>query len=176
MQDLCTKSTPSKANRLIALNLFLDAEGILRVGDRLAQSELRYEQKHPAVLPQQHHLTNSLNAIRQAYWPINGRVAVKAAIRKCVICHRMQARTPQYQIGQLPINRVKFERPFSVVDMDYCGPLYIKKKKYCNTKRLKTYAALFVCFSTKTAYVKLLNDLTSEAFLPALRRFVARRE
>nr|XP_033189843.1 uncharacterized protein LOC117156692 [Bombus vancouverensis nearcticus]XP_033191415.1 uncharacterized protein LOC117157482 [Bombus vancouverensis nearcticus] len=133
MQDLRATSPPSKSNRLISLSPFLDAEGIIRVGGRLAHSGLRYEQKHLAVLPPQHHLTNliirethirqghsgvqgTLHVVRQAYWPINGRVAVKAAIRKCVICRRMQARAPQYPI--LPANRVKLERPFLVVGID----------------------------------------------------------
>lgn len=133
MQDLRATSPPSKSNRLISLSPFLDAEGIIRVGGRLAHSGLRYEQKHPAVLPPQHHLTNliirethirqghsgvqgTLHVVRQAYWPINGRVAVKAAIRKCVICRRMQARAPQYPI--LPANRVKLERLFLVVGID----------------------------------------------------------
>jgi hypothetical protein len=90
------------------------------------------------------------------------------------MCHRMQARIPQYPMGQLPLNRVKFERPFLVVGIDYCGPLYIKEKKHRNTKRLKTYAALFVRFSTQAVHVELVSDLTPEAFLAALRRFFAR--
>lgn len=66
-----------------------------------------------------------LNAVRQI-WLVNGRVAVKSVIRKCVICYRMQARTLQYAIAQLPTNRDKFEQPFLVVSTDYCRPFYNK--------------------------------------------------
>jgi hypothetical protein len=92
-----------------------------------------------------------LNAVRQI-WPVNGRVAVKSVIRKCVICYRMQARTLQYAIAQLPTNRDKFEQPFLVVSTDFCRPFYIKEKKHRNAKRLVAYTALFVCFSTKTVH------------------------
>jgi hypothetical protein len=66
VQDLHTKAAPSKTNRLSALNPFINlTPGIIRVGGRLAQSELRYEEKHPAVLPQEHHITNLI--IREAH-------------------------------------------------------------------------------------------------------------
>jgi hypothetical protein len=43
IQDLVANATASKTNQLIALNPFMDAEGIIRVGGRLAQSELKAE-------------------------------------------------------------------------------------------------------------------------------------
>ncbi|XP_015437076.1 PREDICTED: uncharacterized protein LOC107192363 [Dufourea novaeangliae] len=87
----------------------------------------------------------------------------------------MAPATPQYPIGQLPKHRVTFTRPFLMTGVDYCGPFYIKEKKHRNTKKIKTYAAIFVCFSTKAVHVELVSDLTSEAFLAALKRFFARR-
>lgn len=36
VQDLIIKTTPSKVNRLISLNPFMNAEGIIRVRGRLA--------------------------------------------------------------------------------------------------------------------------------------------
>lgn len=40
---------------------------------------------------------------------------------------------------------------------------------------LKTYVCLFVCFTTKAVHLELVTDLTTDAFLAALRRFTARR-
>ena len=40
---------------------------------------------------------------------------------------------------------------------------------------VKTYLAVFVCFSTKAAHLEVVSDATTEAFLACLRRFVSRR-
>ncbi|XP_044764471.1 uncharacterized protein LOC123321032 [Coccinella septempunctata] len=42
-------------------------------------------------------------------------------------------------------------------------------------KVLKAYLCLFVCFTTKALHLELVSDLSSEAFLAALKRFIARR-
>ena len=40
----------------------------------------------------------------------------------------------------------------------------------------KGYIAIFVCFVTKAVHIEVVTSLTTEAFLAALRRFIARRE
>jgi len=64
--------------------------GILRVGGWLKYANVRYSQKHPILLPRSHYVTeliirdihkkyyhsgiqSNLNAIRQRYWPIDGK-------------------------------------------------------------------------------------------------------
>ena len=41
--------------------------------------------------------------------------------------------------------------------------------------RFKCYVALFICLSTKAVHLELVRDLTTQAFIAALRRFTARR-
>ena len=43
-------------------------------------------------------------------------------------------------------------------------------------KTNKSYIALFVCYSTKAIHLEVTSELTTEAFIAALRRFVSRRE
>jgi secreted Zn-dependent insulinase-like peptidase len=40
---------------------------------------------------------------------------------------------------------------------------------------MKGYIAIFVCFATKAIHIEVVTSLTTEAFLAALRRFIARR-
>lgn len=42
-------------------------------------------------------------------------------------------------------------------------------------KTHKTYVALFICFSTKAIHLEAVNELSTAAFLAALRRFIGRR-
>ncbi|GFY06137.1 integrase catalytic domain-containing protein [Trichonephila clavipes] len=54
----CNKHLP-KSSKLQSLNVFLDSEGILRVGGRLRlQQTLKFEQKHPMLIPKEHHFTS----------------------------------------------------------------------------------------------------------------------
>jgi hypothetical protein len=39
---------------------------------------------------------------------------------------------------------------------------------------IKGYIAIFVCFVTKAIHIEVVTSLTIEAFLAALRRFIAR--
>ena len=41
--------------------------------------------------------------------------------------------------------------------------------------KVKAYAALFICLVTKAIRIELVSDLTTEALLAALRRFMAIR-
>jgi hypothetical protein len=58
--------------------------------------------------------------------------------------------------------------------VDYLGPFEIKSG---NTRRkitAKCYVALFICMATKVINLELVSNLTSEAFIAALKRFIAR--
>ncbi|CAK9820254.1 hypothetical protein ANTPLA_LOCUS10516 [Anthophora plagiata] len=78
-------------------------------------------------------------------------------------------------MGDLPESRLAPTRPFEIVGIDYCGPFLIKEKKFRNQSRLKSYVAVFACFSTKALHLELATDLTSESCLGTLKRFFARR-
>ena len=78
-------------------------------------------------------------------------------------------------MGDLPAARITESRPFTNVGIDYCGPFYIKERKDRNRRKLKVYVAVVVCLAVKAVHLELVSDLTSEAFIAALRRFIARR-
>jgi len=78
-------------------------------------------------------------------------------------------------MGQLPMNRINPARVFQHSGVDYCGPFHIKQSRRRGASTMKSYVAVFVCLATKAIHLELVSDLTTQAFLAALRRFVARR-
>ncbi|GFT64481.1 integrase catalytic domain-containing protein [Trichonephila clavipes] len=94
----CNKPLP-KSSKLQSLNVFLDSEGILRVGECLRlQQTLKFEQKHPMFIPKNHHFTSliikhfhkvnfhagqelDLSLIRQRFWIPHGKSAVKKELQ-----------------------------------------------------------------------------------------------
>ncbi|XP_076384172.1 uncharacterized protein LOC143262191 [Megalopta genalis] len=179
-------------SKLRPLHPFLDNEGILRVGGRLQNSTLAFAQKHPILLPRSHHVTDliildahtkglhsgitaTLHDVRQTYWPIDGRNATRKIVRQCVRCFRVNPPTVDYLMGNLPAARVTESRPFRNSGVDYCGPFYIKERRHRNRTRIKVYVAVFTCFVTKAVHLEVAGDLTTDDFMAALKRFVARR-
>ncbi|GJQ75226.1 hypothetical protein Trydic_g9826 [Trypoxylus dichotomus] len=61
------------------------------------------------------------------------------------------------------------------VGIDFAGPLYNKASVTRTQKLVKSYVCLFICFVTKAVHIELVGDLTTENFLNALKRFIARR-
>ncbi|XP_050493066.1 uncharacterized protein LOC126874753 [Bombus huntii] len=177
--------------KLTRLNPFVDKEGILRVGGLLSHSSMTFAQKHPIVLPKSSVTTRiiehehkihmhsgtqaTLYAVRQRYWPVDGRSQIWRAIKGCVRCCRAQPPPVEYVMGDLPEARVTESRPFTNVGVDYCGPFHIKEKRDRDRRQIKVYVAIFVCLAVKAVHTELVDDLTSEAFIAALRRFIARR-
>jgi len=78
-------------------------------------------------------------------------------------------------MGDLPTDRVSFSRPFTYTGIDYAGPFEIKNYTGRAFLITKGYVCVFVCFSTKAIHLEPTSDLTTEKFLAAFVRFVARR-
>lgn len=182
----------SKKNRLISLTPFLVNNDILRVGGRLDNSAYSYDIKHPILLCSKHHITKIifhmyhlrllhagpqllLSNIRQAYWPLGGRNLSKSIVKGCVKCFRFKASNIQPIMGQLVESRTTLEFPFLHCCVDYTGSILIANRKGRGCQLIKSYLCIFVCLSVKAVHLELVTDLTTEGFMAALNRFVARR-
>lgn len=77
-------------------------------------------------------------------------------------------------MGNLPPHRVQPARPFLNSGVDYCGPFWVHFKTR-GKRPQKAYLAIFCCFATKAVHLELVTDLTTEAFIGALKRFIGRR-
>lgn len=180
------------SSSLSSLSPFIDNNGLLRVGGRLDNASLSYAIKHPVIIPKGHPLVQLIireyhinglhsgltllhNTIRQKFWLINSRVEIKRLIKSCTVCARYRFTSAQQLMGTLPTPRVTPNRPFLISGVDLAGPFNIKPSKLRKAPILKCYLCIFVCFSVKAIHVEVVSDMSAEAFLAALRRFVSRR-
>ncbi|GFX82739.1 putative gag-pol protein [Trichonephila clavipes] len=138
-----------------------DEHGLVRVGGRLQNSQLRFNSKHPIILPSQHSISELLikeqhiahlhagptllaHVLRQSHWIVGSRKLINKCIRKCLKCNKFKTSTTTPQLmGNLPKHRVTLERPFFSCGIDYAGPVLIKCNKGRGTKSTKGYIALF---------------------------------
>ncbi|UYV63214.1 hypothetical protein LAZ67_2003462 [Cordylochernes scorpioides] len=171
--NACIKNIPlPRKSRLISLNIFINSQGILRVGGRLRHSDLDIDQKHPMLIPKDHfvtklivlhyHLNNlhsgtqlTLSLIRNKFWIPSGRNLIKRVLNQCLVCLK--------------------GRPFEKIGIDLAGPIQAKPMLKRSKVIFKFYIVLFVCFTTKAIHLEISSDLTAETFLAALKRFISRR-
>ncbi|GFX36629.1 integrase catalytic domain-containing protein [Trichonephila clavipes] len=78
-------------------------------------------------------------------------------------------------MGNLPKERLITDYPFNCSGVDFSGPFFIKNKGQRKGNLFKVYICIFVCFVFKAVHIELVSDLTSQAFIAALKRFMARR-
>nr|XP_053608986.1 uncharacterized protein LOC128674488 [Plodia interpunctella] len=81
----------------------------------------------------------------------------------------------QQLMGDLPSARTEIAPAFFHTGVDYTGSLEVKANRTRNAASMKGYVALFICMVTKAIHLELVTDLSSSAFLAALRRMSARR-
>ncbi|XP_011859066.1 PREDICTED: uncharacterized protein LOC105556582 [Vollenhovia emeryi] len=182
----------NKSSNLLSLAPFMGEDGLIRVGGRLKASALSFDACHQIVLPRNHiltkriieleHLRNmhsglqaTMAAVRQRFWPLSLRSATRKVINNCLPCFKARPVFSEAQMGSLPASRIRFSRPFSHCGVDYAGPVTLREGKRRNSRNHKAYIAVFVCFATKAIHLELVSDLTTDAFIAALKRLISRR-
>ncbi|CAH8641973.1 unnamed protein product [Schistosoma margrebowiei] len=164
-------------------------DGLLCVGGRLSYSDVPNAFKHPIILPSRHLVTEMivrhyhkeqghtgtsqvLAMIRKRYWIIKGTSTVKRVIGKCVTCRRFTMNTGQQLMAPLPACRFQPGwYSFSVVGVDYFGPLVVKRGRSLE----KRYGCIFTCLQTRAVHIELTHSLNTDSFIMALLRFIGRR-
>ena len=180
----------SRSSCLRYLDAILGKDGLLRVGGRLENAPINVDQRHPPILHGSHQITKLLihhlhvthhhagpstlmGILAANYYVLRARVAVRNVVRCCVICRRRNFKTIQQRMGQLPAARVTPAPPFSIVGVDFAGPITTGVGKVRKPTKLKAYISVFVCSVTKATHLEPVSDLSTRAFVAALR-FVAR--
>ncbi|GFX95268.1 integrase_H2C2 domain-containing protein [Trichonephila clavipes] len=149
---LVFKSLQSNAfqdERLLAkMQAFKDEDGLLIIRTKLVDSYEKEDFKFPILLPADD-------------------VVVKL-IREEHVKAMHAAKHVEVPFAPLPRDRVTQTKIFEVTGVDYAGPLYLKSKA-------KAWIVLFTCAVYQAVHFELVQSLTTDTFIQALRRFIARR-
>ena len=116
--------------------------------------------------------TVTVTEIKRQIWVTQAMMEASECIKKCVTRFRFNSGPTQQLMGDLLSSRIKIpERAFSCVGLDFAGPLTFKNGTEC----VKSYVAVLLCFASKAVHLEAVSSLTSDAIVPVLRRFIARR-
>ncbi|XP_071052908.1 uncharacterized protein [Onthophagus taurus] len=171
---------------------FIDREGLIRVGGRLKYAVIPFDHKHPVLLPKTNRVSELLveelhkkhlhvgqktlqSLVMRQYWILGSRSLVHRVVSRCIRCVKCKPRSYAPLMADLPAFRVAEAKAFSRVAVDFAGPLYTTISRCRGAKCIKSYISVFVCTSTKAIHLELVSDLSTEAFIAALRRFTSRR-
>ncbi|XP_055613760.1 uncharacterized protein LOC129760181 [Uranotaenia lowii] len=189
-KDLEKNGQVERRSRIAKLNPFVE-DGTIRIGGRLSNAPLPDSRKHPWVLDHRHPLALLIMreyhlhqfhagqqlliaSVRRSFWPTNINSLARKVIHECVPCFKSRPKISEQIMSDLPSVRVTPSSAFLKVGVDYCGPFNVS---YPNRRAtpVKCYVAIFVCLAVKAVHLELVMDLTTEAFVAALRRFIGRR-
>ncbi|XP_075150646.1 uncharacterized protein LOC142224745 [Haematobia irritans] len=179
---------------LKCLNPFIDSSSgidILKVGGRLELTDIPEAQKHAIILPKNNnfvicyvrhlHIKNYgagpkalVSLTRMRYWIINLRSLCRKIVNSCPHCIRYRPKLLQQMISNLPVDRLNPSTGFARCAGDFCGPVNTYLRIQCKIP-YKTYIAVFVCLATKAVHIEAVSDLSTDAFIEALKRMIGRR-
>ena len=164
-------------------------DGIIKCGGRLDNADIAEETKHPVLLPKSDYFTRliiqdihrramhggvstTVASLRHSFWIPSARQQVRAVLRGCVICTRLNGRAyVAPDPPSLPKERVWNQPPFTGTGIDLTGALYVRD----DAAEKKVYVALFTCTSSRAVHLEVVENLSAVEFRDALRRFANRK-
>lgn len=182
-----------KDSSLTRLDPYLDDNSILRVGRRLRLADIGENLKNPCIIPRSHiarlFITNqddlvhhqgrhyTEGAVRSAgYWIIGCKKLVSSVIYHCMVCRKLRGRLEHQKMADLPLSRLTSSPPFAYVGVDMFGHWeVVTRKTHGRRANSKRWAILFTCLSSRASHIEVVEDMSSSAFINALRRFISLR-
>ena len=164
-------------------------DGLLRVGGRLENAPLHRDAKHPIILPTSHHVVgliisfyhqasghsgteHVLSMIRERFWIIKARAAVRKSLNSCFNCRKRQAPVGEQKMANLPRDRITPDKPpFTYVGVDCFGPFLVRRGR----SQVKRYGVVFTCLTVRAIHIEVVHSLDTDSFLQSMSRFICRR-
>ena len=111
------------------------------------------------------------SVLRQEYWNVGLRNALRSVKAKCVKCRTQRAGVSQPIMADLPRERLQ-ERvfPFTNTGFEHFDPFEVKFMR----KTMKRWCCLFTCLMTRAVHIEVVS-LEAETCLTAITRFLSRR-
>ena len=177
----------AKNSKLLKFTPYLDEKGTMRMRGRVT-SPLSYKEINPVILTKSslakllvthyHQITHhqghnpTIAALRQAgFWVTGVSTLAKNIVHHCIRCRRNRAKPEEQQMGLLPKERTNLSPPFTHVGIDTFGHFLVKERR----TELKRYGVLFTCLYSRALHIEVVDDLSTDSFLQALRRIQAVR-
>lgn len=163
--------------------------GLLCVGGRLSLANIAPSERHPIILPYKGHLTDMviqyyhehsnhvgimyvLGLMREKFWVVKGNAVVRRVLGKCIKSRKAHGKVIEQQMADLPPDRVEAGKPpFYRSGVDLFGPFFIKRGRV----QIKHWGVIFTCLNMRAIHLEVASNLTSDSFINAFRRFLARR-
>ena len=141
-EEVMNPSLIKKSSTIVKLDPKM-VDGFLRVGGRLRHTPIEVDAKYPIILLKRHHVTELfireyhercghsgleyvLSLLRQRFWIIKARSAIRRVLDSCFSCKRQQVPAGTQKMADLPKDQVTPNLPpFTNVGVDCFGPITI---------------------------------------------------
>ncbi|GFW19476.1 transposable element Tcb2 transposase [Trichonephila clavipes] len=150
-----------KNSKFYSLRPYLDVQGILRIGSIINEDKFHSHEINPIIIPKESKFTElivkekhlrllhggvtlTLSQIRRKYWIPQGRQLIRKIINRYLACKKYSVKPADQLSEQLSRDRISQSLPFTVIGIDYMGPVYVK----LGNDTEKSYIALFTCAVT----------------------------
>lgn len=191
IRDLKAGRQVKASSHIVKLKPVIMDDGVLRVGGRISRAPISPDARNPIILPKKHHVTTILirylheknghcgheqvlSLLREQFWVVKGRAAIKEVIGRCLTCKKRMARRMSQEMAELPrVRLTPYEPPFTYTGVDYFGPFYVKRGRGKVTE--KRWGAIFVCMNSRAVHLEVARSLETDDFILLLVRFLNRR-
>ena len=191
VKDLRAGRQVKVSSNIVKLKPVIMSDGVLRVGGRISKAPISPDAMNPMILPKNHHITTILiryvhernghcgveqvlSLLREQFWVVKGRAAVKEVIGRCISCKKRMAPRMSQAMAELPkIRLTPYEPPFTYSGVDYFGPFYVKRGR--GKVAEKRWGAIFVCMNSRAVHLEVARSLETDDFILLLMRFLNRR-